>query len=336
TFRYAVMVSLFVLVMMLAIEYVTILSRGKWNNIFSEKGWVQILFAAVLGIIPGCLGTYVAVSLYIHKVIGFAALVTVMIATSGDEAFIMIKEMPVEALTIMVVLFVVAIIAGLVIHMFMKNRTLMVLDVNHMHIHPTEDDCKCFDSKNFLSQFQKISFERALLVFFGFLFLISLLTGSFGFHEWDWERTVFLIVTLIGLFIVITVPDHFLRKHLWGHVIKKHFLKIFLWTFGAFFAIAVMNLYFDVAFILQGNMFYVMVIAVLIGILPESGPHIVFIALFLQGHIPISILIANSIVQDGHGTLPLLAESRRSFVAVKLINMVFGFLAGLAGYYFGF
>jgi hypothetical protein len=56
--------------------------------------------------------------------------------------------------------------------------------------------------------------------------------------------------------------------------------------------------------------------------------------LFANGTLPFGILLANSIVQDGHGMLPMLAVSKRGFIIVKLINMVVGFLAGLITLFF--
>jgi hypothetical protein len=72
----------------------------------------------------------------------------------------------------------------------------------------------------------------------------------------------------------------------------------------------------------------VLLISVLIGIIPESGPHLMIVTLFSQNLVPFSILLANSIVQDGHGMLPLLAESRKDFLKVKTINMLAGLLVG--------
>ena len=60
----------------------------------------------------------------------------------------------------------------------------------------------------------------------------------------------------------------------------------------------------------------------------RSGPHLLFVTMFSQGLLPFSILLANSIVQDGHGMLPLLAESRKDFIKVKAINMLVAFIAG--------
>ena len=60
----------------------------------------------------------------------------------------------------------------------------------------------------------------------------------------------------------------------------------------------------------------------------ESGPHIVFISLFATGVIPFAVLLTNSIVQDGHGSIPLLAESGKSFIVAKLVNVIIGLIVG--------
>ena len=69
-------------------------------------------------------------------------------------------------------------------------------------------------------------------------------------------------------------------------------------------------------------------IAALIGLIPESGPHIIFISLFAAGILPFAVLLTNSIVQDGHGAIPLLAESGKSFIVAKLVNVVIGLIVG--------
>jgi hypothetical protein len=77
-------------------------------------------------------------------------------------------------------------------------------------------------------------------------------------------------------------------------------------------------------------------LALLVGIIPQSGPHIIFVTLFASGTIPFSVLLVNSIVQDGHGAIPLLAESPRSFIRLKAIKLGIGILAAAAGILFGF
>ena len=82
-------------------------------------------------------------------------------------------------------------------------------------------------------------------------------------------------------------------------------------------------------------MIIVLILACFLGIIPESGPNLLFVTLFAQGTIPFSILLANSIVQDGHGMLPMLAHSRKGFLLVKAVNFIIGLSVGLAVYFIG-
>jgi hypothetical protein len=138
-----------------------------------------------------------------------------------------------------------------------------------------------------------------------------------------------------ALFVVISVPNHFLEEHIWKHIVKRHLTKIFLWVFGILLIMHFVMIHLDVEAWISNNMFVVLLLAVLIGIIPESGPHLIFVTLFASGTIPFSILLASSISQDGHGMLPMFAESKKGFVAVKVINMIFAFLAGATGLFFG-
>jgi hypothetical protein len=143
-------------------------------------------------------------------------------------------------------------------------------------------------------------------------------------------------MTLIGFFIVTTAPDHFLTEHLWKHTIKRHIPRIFTWTLIAFIVIDIFLGYFDLDQWISSNTLIMLVLALLVGIIPQSGPHIIFVTLFAGGAIPFSVLLANSIVQDGHGAIPLLAESPRSFITMKTIKLGLGIIAGSAGIVLGF
>jgi hypothetical protein len=52
------------------------------------------------------------------------------------------------------------------------------------------------------------------------------------------------------------------------------------------------------------------------------------VTLYAKGALPFAALLASSVVQDGHGMLPLLSHSRKVFVAVKTINLGVGLAAG--------
>ena len=130
--KHAIMVSLFVIVMMLLIEFLTVQTKGQWSKPFRKSTGLQILFSAIMGIIPGCLGTYTIVSMYTHKILRFSALVTVMIATFGDEAFYMFALIPDTAFKILLMYIILYIliytnydcIQNNVCYWFKKDRNL--------------------------------------------------------------------------------------------------------------------------------------------------------------------------------------------------------------------
>lgn len=135
-------------------------------------------------------------------------------------------------------------------------------------------------------------------------------------------------VLATGLFIAATVPDHFLEQHLWRHIFVQHVPRIFLWTFGVLAGLALLQQGVDLRAVASENPWLVMLTSAAVGLLPESGPHLAFVGMYAEGIIPISTLVANSIVQDGHGMLPLLAVSGRTFLTVKGINLAAGLLVG--------
>ena len=145
-----------------------------------------------------------------------------------------------------------------------------------------------------------------------------------------------IAAALLGLYIVATVPEHFLEEHLWDHVAKEHLPAIFLWTLGALFLVEFAETHTAAEQWAPRGMLIMLMVACLVGIVPDSGPHLVFVTMFANGMIPFSVLLANSIVQDGHGMLPLLACSRRDFLKVKAVNLVVGLVVGLAAYKLGF
>jgi hypothetical protein len=327
------MITSFVFIMMLLIEYVNVQTQGRWQESLKKSRWGQYILGAFLGAVPGCLGAFTVVSLYSHRALSLGALVATMIATSGDETFVMFSMFPEDALWLTVLLFVIGVAAGALTDLLFKSQNRLVEHLNHqLPVHATEL-CNCFPKGQIWRQLKQLNMPRALLIVIFAFFLIYLLSGSMDPDVWDWKKITFILSAAFGLFVVTTVPDHFLEEHLWEHVLKKHLPRIFLWTFGAFLVLHYLENFIDVSAWVEDNMLMVLLIAVLVGIIPESGPHLIFVTMYANGSLPFAILLANSIVQDGHGMLPMLAVSRSGFLLVKSINIVFGLLLGIAGLY---
>ena len=327
-----------ILVMMLLIEYLNIRSRGKWMQKINRTAFGQVLFGTLLGLVPGCMGTYFVVSLFTHGSIGFGAIIATFIATSGDEAFLMLSLIPKETLILTGVLAATAIAFGMLSQFLFKNVKL-IKNNKHFVIHE-EEHCKDLDDCKISKNLKHITFPRALLIFGLILIILNLFLKGHGHDHGDGAhfqididgiiKYVFAGLAALTLLAILKVPDHFITEHLWGHVIKKHFLKIFLWTFGAILLIEIALPHFHAEDWIRENPFTLLLIAGMLGMIPESGPHMVFVTLFAGGYIPFGILLASSIVKDGHGALPLLAESQKSFILAKVINLVIGLAVGYA------
>ena len=364
--RNSILITGLVVIMMMMIESLNIESKGLFFKGLRKTKAGQVVIASLLGSIPGCMGGFATVSLYTHRMFSFGALVAMMIASSGDEAFVMLAMIPEQALIIFAVLFVLAIAVGII-----TDKIYDRIHANKCGLHDHEDcgvhtDCDGYE----IHEHEKHEHEHAkrhfgwkrisMLVGLA-LFIAALGTGMLGHdhsaheghdhsghvhteacehhnHEHghtidllseDWMNVLFAGLSVIMLAVLIFAKDHFVEEHLWNHIVRKHLPTIFAWTFGVLLALGIILHYVDIDNWISDNTALMILLATLIGIIPESGPHMIFVTLFAAGVVPFPVLLASSISQDGHAGIPLLAESKKSFAWAKLINC---FVALAAGY----
>ncbi len=258
-------VTFLVLLMMVTVDLINIKSKGKLSLIVSKTSeWKKYVIGSFLGSVPGCLGSFAGVSLYLHGMISFGSLTGLMIATSGDEAFVMLSLFPKTAIILFAILFLLGMVSGKLIDLFSSKFNLNL-----------SKDCQ-------IEQYHKVE---------------------------------------VGY-------KHFLKEHVWHHLIKHHIWKTFLWTFGALLVVKIALSYWDITGIATQYIWLIIIFSAIIGLIPESGPNLIFISLFASGVIPFSVLLTNSIVQDGHGMLPMFSYSVKDSVKIKLFNFVIGLFVG--------
>ena len=358
--RAAVLITGMVVMMMMMIESLNISSGGRFFSRLQGSKFGQIVVSALLGWIPGCIGGFASVSLFSHGMISFGALVAMLIATSGDEAFVMLTLFPGKALWISLLILVIGIVTGVLIDyvgpkLGLKPYALKTCDEmqiheedkhEHKHEHPSE---KKASGEKAGGEGRKWHFtwRRAVLLVGTGLYIAALATGmleheheggagddhGFNLLSEDWMNMLFAAVSLIMLGVVAFGSDHFVEEHLWHHVIARHALKIFAWTFGVLIVLGFITEVWDISNWISANVPLMIVLATLIGIIPESGPHLIFVTLFAAGVIPAPVLIASCISQDGHASLPLLAESKGAFIRAKAINCVVALIVGFAAWF---
>jgi len=269
----SVQISLLVAVMMILVDLINVVTKNKLESFFiNARKFKQYILASLIGTVPGCIGGFTNVSLYIHGLISFGALAGSMIAVSGDEAFVMLAMFPKDAVILFAILFIIGIFSGCFIDLIVRKYTISTCEnCNEMVTHPKE--------------------------------------GGF---------------------------KHYLKEHIYGHIIKKHLWKTFLWTFGALFFVEIGLKYLHLEQFTSQYKIVFLFVGALVGLIPESGPHLIFVTLFAQGLIPFSVLLTSSIVQDGHGMLPMLSYSIKDSIKLKAFNFIIGIAIGLIVYSFGF
>jgi len=130
--------------------------------------------------------------------------------------------------------------------------------------------------------------------------------------------------------------NHFLKEHVYKHVLKKHVPRLFLWIFFTMLAVDFLMKNFDLGSLISGlPILALIVFAALIGIIPESGPHLLFVLLFSKELIPFSVLLVNTLSQDGHGLLPLLSYSVKDTIYVQIFTSLFALAVGIGLFLIG-
>ncbi len=492
--RNSILITGLVVVMMMMIESLNIESHGMLFKGLRKTKFGQVIIAALLGSIPGCMGGFATVSLYTHRLFSFGALVAMMIASSGDEAFVMLAMIPDQALAIFAGLFILAVIVGILVDMVNDRRhSKHCHKQDHTDCGPTTDcsdgyiihedhthnmdscchsgpsshpDAPASDSPHGgatgtrPARGSRTYGWKRIIMFIGLAaFIAALATGNLGhdhgvhgghthdahvheihthgeaiahghihtescehhtdiestqstdnhpltgsvknhteacihpessgryhdnestgcrlheaeahihdghghaidgrhgiedghgiedehegehviegghgvegFHidllSEDWMNVLFAGLSVIVLLVLLFASDHFVEEHLWNHIVKKHLLTIFAWTFGVLLVLGIGLQFIDIEHWISDNVVLMILLATLIGIIPESGPHLIFVTLYAAGVAPLPVLIASCISQDGHASIPLLAESRRSFLLAKVINCLVALIAG--------
>jgi len=275
----SVEITFIIFVLMIVIELLVLRFKNGIIRFTQKSKFWSYLVSSFFGSLPGCVGTFAMDSLYMAGLLGFGGIVAAMIATSGDEAFLLIS----------------LIASG------------------------------------------EISF-KIFLILTGSLFSLGIFGGAIA--DFVARKTNLKICEKCA------ITDHgheklnlrhFWSVHIWQHIFKKHIWQIFLWLFAAIFAINFLQTQFDLKNVFENiNGIWILFVAALVGVIPISGPNVVLVMLFTGGFVPFSALLVNSIVQDGHGLLPILGFSVRDAMKIKIFNLVFGLLVGGILLFFGF
>jgi hypothetical protein len=275
-------VSILVLIVMSLVELVEL----RWSKAVKKKivnnPNTQKFLGSMLGILPGCGGTFAADAMYMAGLLGFGGITATMLATAGDEAFVIWTGVaggghltPVVALTLLASQFVVGIIGGFIATFIARKFKLTFAAKCEIEHHDHEHS-----------------------------------------HWLGW--------------------NHFFTGHMWNHILRGHFPRIIGWLAFSLLIVELFSGQLELINSAPDSKWIALGMAAAVGLIPISGPHLLFITMFAAGHVPFSVMLTSCLVQNGHGMLPLIGFSLDDTLKIKAVNLGVGLAAGLILMLFGF
>jgi len=292
---------------------------------------LEIPICALLGVIPGCGGAIMVMSMYTRGIVSFSSVLATLISTMGDAAFILIASKPQAALIILPITLIIGIVTGYI--------SLPFSDKIAPSIIPKKNSNIILPTNKIPTVFYKIWLY--LLIPAVILGLINAFNLSFEIPLFGYDLigifafTAAMSCLIMWVFNPLTdiqmaaVHENSLRKT----VDTTCFVSV--WVITAFLCFELINLF------TQGRMFeyllffgpFIPLMAILIGFIPGCGPQIMITSMFVSGQIPMAAQIGNSISNDGDALFPALAISARVAILATLYSAVPAIIVAYLWYY---
>jgi len=336
-FQVSVFVAATLLIYYYAIEHIPQL---EMSYLSAKSKSLEVLFASVLGALPGCGGAIIVVTQYTKGQASFGAIVAVLTATMGDAAFLLLATRPTEGLTIMAIGLVVGTLCGLIVNAIHKPDFLRPSAQEQKH-----------QVKVLPTKIIKISKPVWMFAIIPSLIIAFLIAFNVDFNQFGQYTStgISLFGAAMALFTVviwaysskgetykeITSEDDECNPP--SKLIKvlqdTHFVTAWVVASFMLFEILVSVVGLDLKTWFMHYAYLAPLIAVVIGFLPGCGPQIIVTTLFIQGIIPFSALAANAISNDGDALFPAIAMAPKAAVIATLYTSIPALVVGYGLYF---
>ncbi|MGL4563048.1 MAG: putative manganese transporter [Brevinema sp.] len=371
-----IQVGSFVALTLLLFGTLNLATNGCMIRYIQQKGKYQVILGALLGLTPGCGGAILIMPLFLKGYVTFGTIIATLIATMGDAAFVLMISLPRDFLFISVISFLTALVSGYTIDFLKIGSQLnkpplseQTLTKNKMFqpedIDFRDNSLRCSDNSKHIDipTLNKVIYlfrHHIGFVLFWILALASLPLGIMNLMQINLDQDLPIknlsIIGFLGtlfsiLYSVITkkiiaddtLPEikskqHSIKETLIHNAEETAF--VVMWVFIALYCYELL-VYFlgGVDFIkslLAQHGYMMVIVALLIGLIPGCGPHIILTGLYIQGILPFSALIANAISNDGDALFPLLAMDKKSAFFASIYSTIPAVIVGTIFYLLGF
>ncbi|UJZ95655.1 putative manganese transporter [Photobacterium damselae subsp. damselae] len=310
----------------------------------------QIVFSALMGALPGCGGAIIVMTQYVNGKLPFAAVVTVLTATMGDAAFLLLATKPTVGLFVIMISTVVAILSGLVIYKVHGVHFLKQGQHANEFVE-LQNCCRHSSSQDTTPMLIKLQSK-----FWQWILIPAITIALLGSFQIDTNHLFNLpantIETVGAVAAIITIFLWALSREVSDYQSMvsedpkkpndKAFNRIALdtnfvlsWVIGAFLAFELMIYWTQVDLNQLFNHWGILLplIGVAIGLLPGCGPQIIVTSMFLAGTIPLSAQLGNAISNDGDALFPAIALAPKAALIATLYSSIPALLTAYTYFY---
>ncbi|MGF1753749.1 putative manganese transporter [Vibrio makurazakiensis] len=322
-------------------------SKNKLIALYHSSRSHQVVFASMLGALPGCGGAIVVTTQFINGRVGFGSVVAVLTSTMGDAAFLLLASSPKIGFGIVAMGIVVGAVSGLIVNLFHADDFLRPKSNSELVTPDSTTHTKLeHRAINLQGLFWKWILIPATVVALLGSFQVDV-NQLFQLQEStiEWAGALLAIVSMLLWSLTKDIKDYQStvaedKKAGSSHPMQKtaqdtNFVSA--WVIVAFlmFELSIFFTNLDLVALVSGWGIWMPLVGLAVGLLPGCGPQILVTSLYLSGVMPLSAQISNAISNDGDALFPAIAMAPRAAAVATVYSALPALVVGY-GYFFLF
>lgn len=346
--------------------YINYKTSNNISNIISKSKNIQPLIGAIIGAMPGCSGSLIIMPLYIKNKLSFGCIIASLISSMGDASFILISSNFKLYVFISVVGIITGTIVGYLVDIFNLESKLRLKKRKYIGISNKMTVAKLYNNKTKIKRNNimknkftyiityKIGYKIYIgIILIGFLFMLlvnhhtsSNLNRSIHYLE----KIISIIGILFSIVYMMCFKKSYKNLNIHSDDMNRKSIKEILIASSGEISFIITWIYISyilynlIIFLIGGEQYlaslvistsiFSVLIASFLGMIPGCGIQIVLMSFFLKGNIPLGVIIANSISQDGDALFPLIALDKKSAIWATIITTIPAIIVGSIFYVF--
>lgn len=318
-------------------------NQSRISELLASNSKYQVLFAALMGALPGCGGAIVVITQYVSGRLSFGAVVAVLTATMGDAAFLLLAAEPTTGLMILAVGTIIGLISGLIIDAIHGEHFMRPVVEKEIK---KEDELAITPTLKLQGLFWKwLIVPASVVAILGSLQIDTDVAFSLPAGSTNIIGTVLVIVAMLLWAVSREITnyesavseDPKTRTSNLFQRVGQDTNFVTSWVIGAFllFELTMHWTGINLESFFQNWALMLPLMGVLIGLLPGCGPQILVTSLYLSGAVPLSAQVGNAISNDGDALFPAIALAPKAALVATLYSAIPAVMAAY-GFYFLF